>query len=110
MSDQPQQPAEATQPETLYVENIDQFIALLFAWHENKVKTMEHMLTIPEGTEVSFSDEAPTALSGDVYKGFQIGLSLALLEFGTLPFMAEPAPDAANDAAPTTSDESTQTH
>lgn len=104
---------EATKPrvpETLCVENIDHFIALLFAWHENKVKTLEHMMAIPEGTEVSINDEAPVALSKDLYKGFQIGLSLALLEFGTLPFMAEPDPDAANDAAPTTFDEPTSVH
>lgn len=97
MTDQTKQ----STPETLYVENIDHFIALLFAWHEGKVKTLEHMLTIPEGTEVSFNDEPETALSGDVYKGFLIGLSLALLEFGSLPFMAEPAPEGDDDEAPT---------
>ena len=106
MTDQTKQ----STPETLYVENIDHFIALLFAWHESKVKTLEHMMSVPEGTEVSINDEAPVALSGDVYKGFQIGLSLALLEFGQLPFMAEPDPDAANDAAPATSDEPTSVH
>lgn len=87
MIDQPKPEAAA---ETLYVENIDHFIALLFAWHENKIKTLEHMMSIPEGTEVSFSDEPPTMLSGDVLKGYQMGLALALIEVGTLPFMAEP--------------------
>jgi hypothetical protein len=29
-------------------------------------------------------------LSGDVLKGYQMGLALALIEVGTLPFMAEP--------------------
>lgn len=77
-------------PETLYVENIDHFIALLFAWHENKIKTLEHMLNIPEGTEVSLNDELNLELTGEAYKGFQMGLSLALIEIGQLPFMAEP--------------------
>lgn len=84
-------------PETLYVENIDHFIALLFAWHENKVKTLEHMMTLPEGTVVSINDEDEHELSGDVLKGFLIGVTLALVEFGQLPFMAEPV--AANDEA-----------
>ena len=99
MSDQQTPP---TQPETLYVENMDHFIALLFAWHENKVKTLEHMMSIPEGTEVTFGDEMVQVLSNDVLKGFQIGLSLALIEMGQLPFMAEPAaddtPTASNDS------------
>lgn len=107
MTDQTTQTTEQAQPETLYVESIDQFIALLFAWHENKIKTLEHMLSIPEGTEVAFGDETPTVLSGDVLKGYQMGLGLALIEVGTLPFMAEPVP---SDETSATSDESTQTH
>ena len=76
-------------PQTLIVENIDQFIQLLSGWHEDKVKTLEHMLGMPEGIEVTFNDEVPQILSGDLHKGFLMGLSLALMELGTLPFGAE---------------------
>lgn len=76
-------------PQTLIVENIDQFIQLLSGWHEGKVKTLEHMLGMPEGIEVTFNDEAPQILSGDLHKGFLMGLSLALMELGTLPFGVE---------------------
>lgn len=89
MSDQPVPHPDST-AETLYVENMDHFIALLFAWHENKIKTLEHMLAIPEGTEVSLNDELTLKLEGAAYTGYQMGLSLALIEVGTLPFMAEP--------------------
>lgn len=75
--------------ETVVVSDIDQFIQLLSGWHENKVKTLEHMLTIPEGVEVRFNSEAPQILSGDLHKGFIMGLSLALMELGTLPFGVE---------------------
>jgi hypothetical protein len=75
--------------DTLYIQNIDHFIQLLAGWHQNKVKTLEHMLTVPEGTEVTFNDEGPQILSGDMLKGFVIGLSLGLMELGTLPFSAE---------------------
>lgn len=75
--------------ETLHVQNIDHFIQLLNGWHQNKVKTLEHMLTVPEGTEVTFNDEGPQILTGDMLKGFVIGLSLGLMELGTLPFSAE---------------------
>lgn len=75
--------------ETVVVSDIDQFIQLLSGWHQNKVKTLEHMLSVPEGIEVTFNDEAPQILSGDLHKGFLMGLSLALMELGTLPFAAE---------------------
>lgn len=75
--------------DTVHVENIDHFIQILFAWHENKVKVLEHMLQIPEGTVVTFNDEGEQTLEGDLHKGFIIGLSLGLMELGTLPFAAE---------------------
>lgn len=86
-------------PQTLIVEDIDQFIQLLSGWHEGKIKTLEHMLGMPEGIEVTFNDEAPQILSGDLHKGFLMGLSLALMELGTLPFGVEVQDQ------PTTSDE-----
>jgi hypothetical protein len=76
-------------PETVVVADIDQFIQLLSGWHESKVKTLEHMLSMPEGVEVTFNNEAPQILSGDLHKGFLMGLSLALMELGTLPFGVE---------------------
>lgn len=76
-------------PQTLIVEDIDQFIQLLSGWHETKVKTLEHFLSMPEGIEVTFNNEAPQILSGDLHKGFLMGLSLALMELGTLPFGVE---------------------
>lgn len=76
-------------PETVLVQSIDQFIQLLSGWHEGKVKTLEHFLTMPEGIEVAFNEEASQILSGDLHKGFLMGLSLALMELGTLPFGVE---------------------
>lgn len=76
-------------PETVIVSDIDQFIQLLSGWHESKVKTLEHMLSMPEGIEVTFNNETPQILSGDLHKGFIMGLSLALMELGTLPFSVE---------------------
>jgi hypothetical protein len=86
-------------PETVVVQDIDQFIQLLNGWHQDKVKTLEHMLSVPEGTEVRFNDEGPQTLTGDMLKGFVIGLSLGLMELGTLPFAAE------MDDTPASSDE-----
>lgn len=80
-------------PDTIVVEDIDQFIQLLSGWHKSKVQALEHMLTVPEGVEVTFNDEGPQILKGDLHKGFLIGLSLGLMELGILPFAAEVDPD-----------------
>ena len=75
--------------QTVLVQDIDQFIQLLSGWHQGKVQTLEHMLGVPEGIEVTFNEEAPQILTGDLHKGFLMGLSLALMELGTLPFGVE---------------------
>lgn len=77
------------QLEIVEVTNIDHFITILSSWHSHKVKLLEHMLEIPDGTEVNYNGEGDIPLHGDMHKGFIIGLSLALMELGTLPFGCE---------------------
>lgn len=90
---------------TVMVEDLDQFVRVLMAWHTNKVAMLRHLQSIPEGTEVSKDDGEPIVLTGDILKGFQMGLEVALEEMGTLPFEAEleDAPEApvAPEAIPT---------
>lgn len=77
-------------PDTVPVESLDTFVQLLSHWHASKVKVLEHMLTIPPGTEADLESFGTVVLSGDTHRGFVLGLSLALIELGTLPFVAEP--------------------
>ena len=93
------------QSETLVVADMDQFIQLLFLWHKDKVQTLEHMLSVPEGIEVRFNDEGPQILSGDLHKGFVMGLSLGLMELGSLPFATEPQGADEEKEQPAASDE-----
>ena len=74
---------------TVMVEDLDQFVQVLMAWHANKVAMLRHMKDIPEGTEATQDDQPPVIMTGDVLKGFRMGLDLALEELGTLPFEAE---------------------
>ncbi len=72
------------------VTTIDQFAGLVGKWHHNKVAVLEHMMTIPEGTEVAIKigdEEKAVKLEGDVLAGFQAGLQVALVEFSQLPFV-----------------------
>lgn len=91
------QPAqEGEELETVHVTDLDQFIRHFMGWHQTKVTQLEHMLQVPEGIEVTFNEGEPQILKGDLHKGFIIGLSLGLMELGSLPFLAEfepPSPD-----------------
>ena len=79
--------------DTVEIDNIDHFVAILTGWHAGKVKTLQHMLEIPEGTEMLVDGSASgVILTGDMLAGFQAGIGLALMELGTLPFTAEPEP------------------
>lgn len=92
--------APSTVKETLSISDLDAMVTLLSAWHKKEVKTLEHMLTIPDGTEVCFGDETPIVLSGDLLTGFQTGIAISLLRLGELPFTVETddAPVAESDA------------
>jgi hypothetical protein len=82
------------------VNDLDQFVRILTAWHSEKVTALEHMLQVPEGVEVTFQNEKPQALTGDLHKGFIIGLTLGLMELGTLPFLTEYEPNETTPAKP----------
>lgn len=74
--------------EVIEIKSLDNFILVLMDWHETKVKELEHLLSIPEGIAVSVNEEPPLTLQGDLHKGFLIGLSVALIELGHLPFIS----------------------
>lgn len=105
--EQPESPeaVPTSAPDTLEINDLDQFVQILLAWHQDKVKRLEHMLTIPEGVEVMVNEGEAQELSGDLHKGFLIGLTVGLMELGILPFATskegeEQAP-AANDSGAT---------
>ena len=93
---------ENTKPETVEVDDLNHFVFLLSNWHQDRINILKQMMEIPQGFEVELEGEEPMPLTGDLHKGFKIGLIVALSELGTLPFVAEPNAE--------TTDESTQTH
>lgn len=88
-------------PETVMIDSLDAFVRALTHWHSHKVQVLKHMQSIPEGSEVEREIQGKKekiTLSGDMLKGFALGLELALDELGELPFEAEISftdPDAA---------------
>lgn len=81
--------ADMSKPETVSIDSLDQFVRALHQWHSNKVKVLTHLMTIPEGTEVTDGLEDPKVLQGEFREGFILGLKVALHEMGELPFEAE---------------------
>lgn len=86
-----------TPPETIEITDVNQFVGFLTAWHAKKVAILGHMLQVPEGTEMIVDGGTPVILTGDMLAGVQAGISMALMELGTLPFVAEMEPATPTD-------------
>lgn len=88
---------ESDPVETIEIPDLDQFVTVLAGWHEGKVKVLEHMLQLPEGTEMTVGDDATSTLvlQGDALAGFKAGIEISLMELGILPFVYEREPEPA---------------
>ena len=76
-------------PDTIQLDSMEA-LAMAFAhWHQNKVKVLQHYMSIPEGSEIAFDSEKVIVLSGVSRDGFIAGLQYALMEIGELPFVLD---------------------
>jgi hypothetical protein len=91
-------PEVVEQTETVQVTDLDQFVNLLIRWHDTKVRLLKHMQEIPADAVVEI-DGVDHAFTPEMRQGFNLGITIALSELGTLPFAAEvdEEPAAAND-------------
>jgi len=80
---------QSQKPEVVPIETIDQFAAYITAWHSHKVAVLEHMLQVPEGTEMQVDGGAEVVLEGAVLAAFKAGISVSLMELGKLPFVTQ---------------------
>lgn len=85
--------------DVVQVTSMDTLVKLLARWHANKIARCEHYLTLPDGQTVQVGEEPEFVVTGDVRKGFELGINMALMEFGVLPFSFELEDAAANGAA-----------
>lgn len=86
-----------TPPDTIEITDINQFVGILSEWHAKKVAILEHMLQVPDGTEMIVDGGTPIILTGDMLAGVRAGISMALMELGSLPFVAEMEPATTTD-------------
>lgn len=81
--------ANPKKPELVHVQNLDHFMFLISHWHGQKVKVLEHMLSVPAGTAMQLGEGPDVTMEGDMLEGFKAGLGLALMELGQLPFVVD---------------------
>jgi hypothetical protein len=81
------------QEETIPVDNLDQFVQILTAWHAEKCAVVQHLLTIPEGSEFEVGNEGEeqtkVVLTGESLAAFKLGIEMVMMQLGELPFVAE---------------------
>lgn len=91
------------------IQDMDSFGALVTDWHGKVMHDLDHLMTLPEGSESELYDAktdttTTVVIEGDAYKAFMAAVMAAKAIVGKLPFSAvtaEPeAPAAANDAQP----------
>lgn len=75
--------------QTVEVNSVPQFAALLGHWHKNQIKYLGHLANIPEGTPISIDEAPDVPLTGDLLAGFKAGIVVAMNAFEKLPFVYE---------------------
>ena len=86
-------------PEVIEVDNLDQFVQILTTWHAEKCAIVQHLLAVPEGTTFEIGDDS-LVLSGPALAGFKFGIEMAMMQLGTLPFVAELEDEPVPESAP----------
>ena len=76
--------SDQIQPEPEVVD-LGTFINLLTEWHKTKLQFLNHLKEVPEGVSITIDDGEDLVLTGDVLKGYRLGLGIALSELGSFP-------------------------
>lgn len=63
---------------------------MMVAWQQKTLALLNHLKSMPAGTEVTHEDNTVLVLEESTLAGFQLGLALAIEELSTLPFVEIP--------------------
>jgi hypothetical protein len=80
------EPVEESTPMSFEISAVEHMYRLFHEWHQQKIGIFEHMLSIPEGTEIEDSEGVKHELTNDYLAGFKSGIEVALIELAILPF------------------------
>jgi hypothetical protein len=77
-----------TAPEIIQIDDIDTFAKFVGAWHATQVETLRHFLQVPPGSSFQVGEKT-VVMDPATLEGFKLGLEIALMHVGNLPFQAE---------------------
>ncbi len=80
---------EVTSPPTpeplIQITNLDQFVGIMTLWHRQAAQATQHLLGVPVGGAFEVDGET-IELTGMAHKAFLLGVNMALMNLGELPF------------------------
>lgn len=86
-------------PDTIPCDDLNSFVRTLTGWHTQKCAVVRRLLEVPEGSVFEIGEDELT-LDTTNLAAFKFGIEMALMQLGTLPFVAElEADEAAVSAA-----------
>jgi hypothetical protein len=88
MAEETTAPVPAPEAPNIPIDDLDTFVRCLVGWHTNQVGTLRHFLEVPEGSKFTVG-EKELVLNAEVLDGFRLGIEIALMQLGTLPFEYE---------------------
>lgn len=85
----------------IMVNNLDDFVTMITAWHTANADMLRKMATIPGdgGMTVEYNGQ-PEVMEGKFHSGFVMGITTALGMFGSLPFQERVVEDQPADTKP----------
>lgn len=78
-----------TPPDTIPIKDLDHFVKVMVAWHSEKAQLVQHLLTVPDGSEFQVGDESVITLTGETLSSFKLGIEMTMMHLGSLPFVVE---------------------
>lgn len=83
-----EQATQTNKEQILEVTNLDQFVRILMAWHQQQLAIVKQVMEVPEGVEMEIDGKA-YVLTKDNIEFFKAGATVVLSQFNQLPFLAE---------------------
>lgn len=91
-------------PDIIPVQDANQLAGVVTQWHELIKQRLQHMVSIPEGTELEFENGDSLVLEASTLSAFQLGIQYALSEMESFPINVEYEDDEANSSSGTRSE------
>lgn len=93
-------------PETVFIDDLDNFVRMIVAWHLTQLQRVDHLMQVPEGSTFQVGQDPVTeiVMTPEVLTGFKFGIEMVMMHLGKLPFTVQveqlPEDEAGDDPQP----------